>query len=315
MDDARKTGIGEIASRAEILACLKEGRLSELIERGLSVDHSDDIDDPGLLGPDGQLVDSWRTNYPYEQLLPRPQYEMEKRFLQIELLKAQSWMIEAQRRIVILFEGRDAAGKGGAIKRFTEHLNPRGARVVALGVPSEREKGQWYFQRYVAHLPTAGEIVMFDRSWYNRAVVEPVMGFCTDQQHQVFMNQVAPFEEMLIGSDTTLVKLWFSVTQDEQLTRFAVRGLDPIRQWKLSPMDIASLDRWQAYTAAKQAMFAKTHTESAPWTVVQANDKKRGRLEAMRHVLCQLDYPDKDGKRLGMPDPKIVGPPAESKVE
>ena len=298
-------------SREELVASLKSGRLDVLAERGLSVESDGDvIDEPSLVGPDGQLVETWRTDYPYDELLDRPSYESEKRFLQIELLKAQDWIVNTGQRLVVVFEGRDAAGKGGSIKRFTENLNPRSARVVALGVPSERERGQWYFQRYVAQLPTAGEMVLFDRSWYNRAVVEPVMGFCTDEQHRSFMRHVPIFEDMIGSDGTTLVKLWFSVTQGEQIARFAGRGLDPVRRWKLSPMDIASLDRWDDFTAAKEAMFAATHTDVAPWTVVQANDKKRSRLQAMRHVLSELAYPDKDVEGLAAPDPLLVGSPS-----
>jgi len=211
---------------------------------------------------------------------------------------------------VVLFEGRDAAGKGGTIKRFTEHLNPRGTSVVALTAPSERERGQWYFQRYVQHLPTRGEIVLFDRSWYNRAGVERVMGFCTEAEYDEFLREVPEFEAMLTRSGTTLVKLWFSVSRREQIARFTIRRIDPVRQWKLSPMDLASLDRWDDYTAAKEAMFLHTHRDHAPWTVVRSNDKKRGRVEAIRFVLNQLDYPDKEQELVGHPDPLIVGPPS-----
>ena len=241
--------------------------------------------------------------------MTREEYEVFKRALQIELLKAQAWIQETGQRLVVVFEGRDAAGKGGTIKRFTEHLNPRGTRVVALSAPTERERGQWYFQRYVAHFPTAGEIVLFDRSWYNRAVVEPVMGFCTDDEYQEFMREVPQLEQMLVRSGIILVKLWFSVSRREQLTRFTIRRIDPVRQWKLSPVDLASLDRWDDYTEAKDNMFLNTHSDLAPWTVVRSNDKKRGRTEAMRFVLNRLDYPDKDEAVVGSPDPQIVGPP------
>ena len=207
------------------------------------------------------------------------------------------------------FDGRDAAGKGGTIKRFIEHLNPRGFRVVALPAPTTTEQGQWYFQRYVAHLPTAGEIVLFDRSWNNRAVVEPVMGFCSDAQYEEFMRSVPLFEEMLARSGVILIKFWFSVSRLEQLTRFTIRRIDPVRQWKLSPNDLASLDRWDEYTHFKDEMFRRTHHDHGPWTVVRSNDKKRGRLEAMRVVLSQLDYDGKDEAVVGSPDPLIVGPP------
>jgi polyphosphate kinase 2 len=209
---------------------------------------------------------------------------------------------------VIVFEGRDAAGKGGTIKRFMEHLNPRGASIVALEKPTEREQTQWYFQRYVAHLPAAGEMTLFDRSWYNRACVEHVMGYCDQEQYEEFMRQAPDFERMLVRSGILLVKLWFSVSRAEQQTRFTIRQIDPVRQWKLSPTDLASLDKWQAYTEAKEAMFHYTDTPHAPWTVVKSNDKKRARLEAMRHVLSLFDYTDKDKDLVGHPDPKILGP-------
>jgi polyphosphate kinase 2 len=273
---------------------------------GFTVIDTDD-DDPVLIGPDGRPVDTWREGFPYDERLTREHYELEKRLLQIELVKLQSWVKESGRRIVLVFEGRDAAGKGGTIKRFTEHLNPRGARVVALEKPSEREKTQWYFQRYIAHLPSAGEIVLFDRSWYSRAGVETVMGFCTEEQRLEFVRQAPAFEKMLVNDGIDVVKFWFSVSRTEQLTRFTIRQVDPVRQWKLSPMDLASLDKWDAYTAAKEAMFRKTDTKHSPWTVVKSNDKKRARLEAMRHVLARFDYPGKDEEVVGVPDQLIVG--------
>jgi polyphosphate kinase 2 len=230
-------------------------------------------------------VDTWREEYPYEQRLTREEYDRDKRLLQIELLKLQDWIKESGERMVIMFEGRDAAGKGGTIKRFMEHLNPRGAKVVALTKPNERESTQWYFQRWLAHLPAAGEIVLFDRSWYSRAGVERVMGFCTRKEYLEFLRQAPELERMLTRSGIRLVKFWFSVSQNEQRTRFAVRQVDPVRQWKLAPMDIASLDKWDEYSEAKEAMFFYTDTADAPWTVVKSNDKKRARLEAMRHVL------------------------------
>ena len=276
----------------------------------LRVDDSDD-DDPVLVGPDGAHVDTWREGYPYDSRLDRAEYDRAKRLLQIELLKLQNWIKETGQRLVIVFEGRDAAGKGGTIKRFTEHLNPRGARVVALEKPSERESTQWYFQRYVAHLPAAGEIVLFDRSWYNRAGVERVMGFAEPREYMEFLRTTPELERMLVRSGIALVKLWFSVSQNEQRTRFKIREVDPVRQWKLSPMDLASLDKWADYTEAKEAMFFYTDTADAPWTVIKSNDKKRARLEAMRHVLRLFDYP---GKALDIaidPDPLIVGPAVE----
>jgi polyphosphate kinase 2 len=266
----------------------------------------DDEDEPELLTPDGSVVDTWREDYPYDERLGRREYDAEKRLLQIELLKLQRWLKESGERIVVLCEGRDAAGKGGTIKRFMEHLNPRGARVVALEKPSERESTQWYFQRYVQHLPAAGEFVLFDRSWYNRAGVERVMGFASPAEYDRFVTQVPLFERMLVDDGIHLVKFWFSVTRAEQRTRFLIRQIDPVRQWKLSPMDLASLDRWDDYTAAKEAMFSTTDTDVAPWTVVKTNDKKRARLAAMRHVLAMFDYDDKDVEVVGAPDPLLV---------
>jgi polyphosphate kinase 2 len=254
---------------------------------------------------------TWREGYPYDTRMSRREYERTKRSLQIELLKMQSWVKDSGQKIVLLFEGRDAAGKGGTIKRFTEHLNPRGARVVALEKPSERESNQWYFQRYIQYLPAAGEIVLFDRSWYNRAGVERVMGFCTPAEYLQFMRQAPVFESMLVSSGIRLIKLWFSVSQAEQRTRFLNRQVDPVRRWKLSPMDVASLDKWDSYTEAKEAMFFYTDTADAPWTVIKSNDKKRARIAALRHVLSTLDYTDKDVELVGRPDPAILGPAAD----
>ena len=276
---------------------------------GLTVEDNDD-DDPVLLWPDGTVVDTWREDYPYGERMTRDYYEREKRLLQIELVKLQNWVKDTGQRVVIVFEGRDAAGKGGTIKRFTEHLNPRGARIVALEKPTERERTQWYFQRYVTHLPSAAEIVMFDRSWYNRAGVERVMGFCTPEEYLEFMREAPEFERMLVNSGIALTKFWFSVSRLEQRTRFVIRQVDPVRQWKLSPMDIESLDKWDGYTTAKEAMFFYTDTEDAPWTVVKSNDKKRARLEAMRHILELFDYDGKDTEVVGKPDRKIIGPPS-----
>jgi polyphosphate kinase len=235
------------------------------------------------------------------------EYERQKELLQIELLKMQRWIKETGQRVAILFEGRDAAGKGGTIKRFMENLNPRGARVVALAKPTEQEMGQWYFQRYVQHLPSQGEMVLFDRSWYNRAGVERVMGFCTDDQYDEFMRSVPQFENMLIRSGITLVKFWFSVTQKEQKKRFQDRAEDPLKQWKLSPIDQASRDKWDAYTEARDDMFKGTDTDEAPWTVVLSDDKKRARLNSMLHVLDGLDYDHKDKKIAHAPDSRVVG--------
>ncbi|HYY12078.1 MAG TPA: polyphosphate kinase 2 [Kineosporiaceae bacterium] len=277
--------------------------------RDLVVEDVED-DDPVLRFSDGRPVDTWREGYPYDERLTRDVYDRDKRLLQIELLKLQNWVKDTGERIVVLFEGRDAAGKGGTIKRFMEHLNPRGASVVALEKPSEREQKQWYFQRYVAHLPAAGEIVLFDRSWYNRAGVERVMGFVDAPDYLEFMRQAPDLERMLVRSGIRLVKLWFSVSRAEQRTRFVIRQVDPVRQWKLSPMDLASLDKWDDYTEAKEAMFFYTDTADAPWTVVKSNDKKRARLEAMRHVLSLFPYAGKDADIVGTPDPLVVGPAA-----
>ncbi|MEU6152966.1 polyphosphate kinase 2 [Actinosynnema sp. NPDC047251] len=264
-------------------------------------------EEPVLLRPDGTEVDTWRENYPFAERLGRTEYARAKRLLHIEMLKLQYWVQDTGRRVVIVFEGRDAAGKGGTIRRFTENLDPRGARVVALGTPTERERGQWYFQRYVEHLPTAGEMVLFDRSWYNRAGVERVMGYCDDEQYERFLRQAPEFERMLVDDGVVLVKLWFSVSRAEQRTRFIIRQVDPVRRWKLSANDLASLDRWDDYTEAKVAMFRATDTAEAPWTVVKSNDKRRARLEAMRSVLARLDYADRDLDVVGEPDGRIVG--------
>jgi len=247
------------------------------------------------------------STFPLTDKLRRKDYEFLKLHLQIELLKVQRWVKERGEKLVVLFEGRDAAGKGGTIKRFMEHLNPRGARVVALEKPTNRERGEWYFQRYVGHLPTQGEIVLFDRSWYNRAGVERVMGFCTDEEYQEFMRSVPEFERMLVNSGIWLFKYWFSVSQGEQRRRFAQRESDPLKQWKLSPIDKASLDKWDAYTQAKEAMFIRTDTDWAPWTVIKSDDKKRARINCMRDILNRLPYENKDREVACGPERLIVG--------
>ncbi len=246
-------------------------------------------------------------NYPYRSKLSRRDYEREKRRLQIELVKMQNWMLAAGKKLVIVFEGRDAAGKGGTIKRFMEHLNPRHARVVALTKPTEIERGQWYFQRYISQLPTEGHIAFFDRSWYNRAGVERVMGFCTPNEYTAFMRQAPEFERMLIESDTRLIKFWFSVSREEQLRRFVARAHDPLKQWKLSEMDFESLPRWDDYTVAKESMFYSTDTEHAPWVVIRSDDKKRARINALRYVLTTTNYAGKDPSNLEPIDPLIIG--------
>ncbi|MBK0422310.1 polyphosphate kinase 2 [Leucobacter sp. CSA2] len=285
----------ELAEPGQIDVTPEIDEIGELLRHDLPSDNSPDA--------------AWRQGYPYDEKMSRKDYEKQKHTLQIELLKLQAWVKESGEKIVILFEGRDAAGKGGAIKRFTEHLNPRGARVVALEIPTEREQTQWYFQRYVQHLPAGGEIVLFDRSWYNRAGVERVMGYCTPQQYLEFTRAAPEFERMLVNSGIHLVKFWFSVGKAEQHERFMARSQDPVKQWKLSPTDLASLDKWDDYTAAKEAMFFYTDTPQTPWTVVKSNDKKRARIEAMRWVLSQFDYPNKDHEVVGTPDPKLIGPP------
>jgi polyphosphate kinase len=270
---------------------------------------------PDLTGPkrfpavgDSGLRKAFESGrYPYARLLGRATYEAEKAKLQAELLKVQIWAQETGQKFVILMEGRDAAGKGGTIKRFMEHLNPRYARVCALTKPSDVEKGQWFFQRYIAHLPTAGEMVFYDRSWYNRAGVERVMGFCTPTEYLEFMRQAPEFERMLVRSGIRLYKYWFSVTREEQRVRFLARETDPLKMWKLSPIDKASLDRWDDYTEAKEAMFFYTDTADAPWVIVKSDDKKRARLNCMRHFLSTIDYPNKDHAVIGTPDPLIVG--------
>ena len=279
--------------------------IDRLRAEGFTV-RDDHGEDPDLIDITGKAVDTWRENYPYNSRMDRNQYEVEKYLLQIELLKFQRWQAETGHRQIIVFEGRDAAGKGGTIKRFTEYINVRQARVVALIKPTETELYQWYFQRYVQHLPSRGELVLFDRSWYNRAGVERVMGFCTDAQYETFMQQAPMFEKMLVDSGIGVTKFWFSVTQEEQKTRFAIRQLDPVRRWKLSPMDLESLDKWDKYTDAKEEMFRRTDTEWAPWTTIKSNDKKRARINALRHFLNQFDYPEKDTQVVFAPDPKIV---------
>ncbi|MDZ4093737.1 MAG: polyphosphate kinase 2 [Paracoccaceae bacterium] len=249
--------------------------------------------------------------YPYARPMGRVAYEAEKARLQAELLKVQIWAQDTGQKFVILMEGRDAAGKGGTIKRFMEHLNPRYARTVALTKPGVKETGQWFFQRYLEHLPTAGEIVFFDRSWYNRAGVERVMGFCSPSEYLEFMRQAPELERMLVRSGIRLFKYWFSVTRAEQMARFKARETDPLKRWKLSPIDKASLGKWDDYTEAKEAMFFYTDTADAPWVIVKSNDKKRARLNCMRHFLSLIDYPGKDPAIVILPDPLIVGRAAQ----
>ena len=307
-DDATQSTQQRIASLRALLEGASQDDLEALHEAlRQHMDRGDEESDDSV-NPDEELARDWRRGaYPYRNLLRRSTYEREKFRLQVELLKLQAWVKETGQRVVILFEGRDAAGKGGTIKRFMEHLNPRGARVVALQKPTETERGQWYFQRYVQHLPTQGEIVMFDRSWYNRAGVERVMGFCSDAEYAEFMRQAPEFERHLVRSGVHVIKFWFSVSQKEQHRRFKEREAHPLKQWKLSPIDTASLDKWDDYTRAKEAMFCDTDTADAPWTVIKSDCKKRARLNAMRYVLHKLPYAAKDLARIGKLDPLIVG--------
>lgn len=265
-----------------------------------------DIDDPKF----PKAIDDAAMasgDYPYKKRMKREDYEKDLRLLQIELVKLQNWVRDRNERIVMIFEGRDAAGKGGTIKRFMEHLNPRYAHVAALAKPNESERGQWYFQRYVARLPTAGDMVLFDRSWYNRSGVERVMGFSSQEQIERFLAEVPDFEAQLVRDGVRLYKFWLTIGQAMQLKRFHARRHDPLKRWKLSPIDIASLDKWDDYTSAKEDMFQHTHTNTAPWTVLRANDKRRTRVNAIRHVLSSIDYADKDAAVVSTPDENIVG--------
>jgi polyphosphate kinase 2 len=307
--------IGESVARTEeaqanaledILAGRSPAEAKALLQTLLA--HQEAVARRQPIAPDEELSDDWRQGgYPYKNLLSRKSYERQKYRLQVELLKLQAWVKTTGQKIVVLFEGRDAAGKGGTIKRFMENLNPRGARVVALDKPTEAERGEWYFQRYSAHLPTNGEIVLFDRSWYNRAGVERVMGFCTQQEYLEFMRQCPEFERMLVHSNVQLIKYWFSVSRKEQRRRFKERRLHPLKQWKLSPIDMASLDKWEDYTKAKEAMFFYTDTADAPWTVIKSDCKKRARLNALRYLLHTMPYANKDLERIGPVDPLLVG--------
>ncbi len=317
--DSKSTAVRDIIDRmagedktrvAESLRAILDGASPDDAAALLqALDHMQEADQRNAIRhADDQLADNWREGgYPYQNLLSRRNYEKQKYHLQVELLKLQAWVKETGQRVVILFEGRDAAGKGGTIKRFMEHLNPRGARVVALEKPSEVERGQWYFQRYVSELPTAGEIVLFDRSWYNRAGVERVMGFCSNDEYLEFMRQTPEFERHLSRSGVHLIKFWFSVSREEQRRRFKERETHPLKQWKLSPIDLASLDKWDDYTKAKEAMFFHTDTADSPWTVIKSDCKKRARLNAMRYVLHKLPYTNKTLEAIGPVDPLLVG--------
>jgi polyphosphate kinase len=308
-DILRKIEPGDTFTLAETLQAILEGSSPEDAIK-LRQELYKQFPDPNRrkINPDEELAKDWRQGgYPYKNLMTRKSYEKSKYLLQVELLKLQAWVKEHHQRVVIIFEGRDAAGKGGTIKRFMEHLNPRGARVVALEKPSEIERGQWYFQRYIQHLPTAGEIVLFDRSWYNRAGVERVMGFCTDAEYNEFMRQAPEFERNLVRSGIHLIKFWFSVSRKEQRRRFKEREAHPLKQWKLSPIDMASLNKWDEYTKAKEAMFFYTDTADAPWSVIKSDCKKRARLNAMRYILHKLPYANKNLEQVGLVDPLLVG--------
>ncbi|UWR56407.1 polyphosphate kinase 2 [Phaeobacter inhibens] len=276
------------------ISAFYETEAPDEIRTALKGADKDDVLDPG---------------FPYDTRMSRKHYDKEMKRLQIELVKMQSWVRATGARIAIIFEGRDAAGKGGTIKRFRENLNPRGARIVALSKPSEREQTQWYFQRYITHLPSAGEIVFFDRSWYNRGVVEPVFGFCTDAQRERFFDQANGFEEALVEDGIQLFKIWLNVGRAEQLRRFLSRETDPLKQWKLSPIDVKGLSLWQEYSTAIADTLTRSHSEHAPWTIVRSDDKRRARLAAIRRVLHAIDYANKDAKALGDLDGAICGGP------
>ncbi|MEZ6059906.1 MAG: polyphosphate kinase 2 [Planctomycetaceae bacterium] len=300
----------DVETLARVLQAIMEGTSSDdaAILRSALLRQPQPVINGAGRSADDVLSDDWREGgYPYKNLLQRKAYEKQKYKLQVELLKLQAWVRATGERVVILFEGRDAAGKGGTIKRFMEHLNPRGARVVALEKPTEAQQGQWYFQRYVEHLPTRGEIILFDRSWYNRAGVERVMGFCDTEEYNEFMRQVPEFERNLVRSGIHLTKFWFSVSREEQRRRFKERERHPLKQWKLSPVDLASLDKWDEYTRAKEAMFHYTDSVDAPWTVVKSDCKKRARLNALRYVLHSLPYANKNLEAIGAVDPLLVG--------
>lgn len=276
-----------------------------------TIPNAEPIEDPTHIGAENRIRYFRENLYPYAHRMSNREYNAQNRPIQVELIKMQSWIRDVGERLMILFEGRDAAGKGGTIRRFMEHLNPRHARVVALDKPSEVELGQWYFQRYVRHFPTAGEIVLFDRSWYNRAGVERVMGFSSDRDYRLFIRQAPALERMIVEGGIHLVKLYFSVSRREQLRRFESRANDPLKQWKVSSVDLRSKDKWEEYTEAKEAMFLLTDTEVAPWTIIKSDDKKRARINAMRHVLNLLDYEGKDDSVAHAPDPSIVASSTE----
>jgi len=314
MKSPSQTKITKLKKDCPLIAELDQDSHAESLSASTAPAEPYNFDDPNefingkriMSNEESLKISHERGYYPYKKKMPGNQYEKEKNLLQTELLKLQNWVKLSGKRIVGIFEGRDAAGKGGTIKRFMEHLNPRAAHVVALEKPSERERGQWYFQRYIQQLPTRGEMVFFDRSWYNRAGVERVMGFCTATEYLEFLRQVPELERMLVRSNIILFKYWFSVSRYEQLRRFHARKHDPLKQWKLSPIDLQSLARWDQYTEAKESMFFYTDTADAPWMVIKSDDKKRARIACMRHFLSSIDYPEKDLEIVGEPDPLIM---------
>ena len=275
-------------------------------KKGPNIPDALPLADPLSISPENRVKYFRENLYPYARRMRSKEYYRHKLPLQVELVKLQNWVKEAGKRVIIIFEGRDAAGKGGTIRRFMEHWNPRSARVVALDKPSDVEAGQWYFQRYISNFPTAGEIVLFDRSWYNRAGVERVMGFSTDAEYRLFLEQAPILEKMIVDSGIQLIKLYFSVSRREQLRRFEKRAKDPLKHWKVSPIDLLSKDKWAEYTEAKEAMFLLTHSDIAPWTIIKSDDKMRARINAMRHVLHVIDYEGKDDEVAYVPDPSIV---------
>ncbi len=281
------------AKQGAIAQFLHEEAPKEIRKRVLEADKDE------ILNPD----------YPYDERMSGKSYDLQMEALQIELVKMQSWVKETGQRVLCIFEGRDAAGKGGTIKRFRENLNPRGARVVALSKPSDAEQTQWYFQRYIPHLPSGGEIAFFDRSWYNRGVVEAVFGFCTGEERERFFRQVLPLEHGLADDGIRIFKFWLNVGRSEQLRRFLKREEDPLKHWKLSPIDVEGLGRWEQYSDAIVETLTRSHSDRSPWTVVRSDDKKRARLAAIRTVLHGLDYDDKDPEALGEVDDKICGGP------
>ena len=300
-DEARVSGERRAAAKVSL-----NGETLDPRDEELAISDAMPAEDPPHIGAENRIRYFRENLYPYANKMRGSEYEAEKLPLQVELVKLQNWIREVGERLIILFEGRDAAGKGGTIRRFMEHWNPRGARVVALDKPSSVEQGQWYFQRYISHFPTAGEIALFDRSWYNRAGVERVMGFSSEKDYRLFIQQAPILEKMIVDSGIHIIKLYFSVSRHEQLRRFQERANDPLKQWKVSAVDIQSIDKWEEYTEAKEAMFLLTHTDSAPWTIIKSDDKKRARVNAMRHVLNALDYEGKDLSVAQPPDPSIV---------